>query len=114
MSPNTLKDAITVIDLAKREKGEESNESATTFATGNGNNINPSVQTPKLVAKATSVSESTVGVSNSHTTSALKKCRLFTDSTDAIIGRFKPKNKKKDLINNQFHSQRQEWSLPET
>ena len=74
MSPNTLEAAKSIIDLAEKEKGKELKESATKFATGNGNSINPLVQTPKLVATANSISESTVGVS--YTTSAPKKISL--------------------------------------
>merc|ERR1711884_1000293 len=52
LSPNTLEDAKTIIDLAEKDKSEELKESATTFATGIENNINLLVQTSKLVAKA--------------------------------------------------------------
>ena len=63
LSPTSYKAAITIVDWAKTEEGKDSNESATKFATGNGNIIDPSVQTPKLVAttNSVSVSESTAG-----------------------------------------------------
>lgn len=93
MSPNSLADKKTIIELAEKEKDEKLKESLTAIATGNENNINTLVQTPKLVAKA--VSESTDGVNESYTTLALKQTCLFgdidrndVDNTNAIIGRF--------------------------
>ena len=43
LSPNTLEAAISIVDLAEKEKGEDLKKSAKKFATGNGNIINPSV-----------------------------------------------------------------------